>query len=312
MNKDEHTTPVGLLQPLPIPSKKWESISMDFIMGLPRAQGKDCIYVVVDRLTKFAHFFAITSSFTAAQVVEVFFREVFRLHGVPKNIVSDRDIKFLSTFWQEVFRMCGTVLTPSTSYHLQTDGQTKIVNKWLEGYLCNYVSEQQKVWVRWLHLGEYCYNSSYHMSIRMSPFMAQYGYEAPNFVDLVFGDSSAPQAKDMVRQCQDVLKALIAQNQQKFYVDHQQVERTFEVGDMVYLRVQPFRQSSLKKSGAKKLKLRFYGPFKVVRRVGAVAYELELSASSKVHNVFHVSCLKKALGHNDVVSSVLPPLDEEG
>lgn len=98
-NKDEHTLPAGLLQPLPIPGQKRESISMDFITGLPQAQGKNNIYVVVDKLTKFAHFFIITSSFTIAQVAEVFFREVFILHGLPKNIVSDRDTKFLSAFW---------------------------------------------------------------------------------------------------------------------------------------------------------------------------------------------------------------------
>lgn len=139
------------------------SKSMDFITRLTRAQGKDCIYVVVDRLIKFAHFFAITSSFTTTQVANVFFHEVLRLHGLPKNIVGDRDSKFLSNFWQEVFRLCGTMLTPSTSYYPQTNGQTEIVNKWLEGYLKNYFSEQQRAWVRWLLLGEYCYNSSYHV-----------------------------------------------------------------------------------------------------------------------------------------------------
>ncbi|XP_057831009.1 uncharacterized protein LOC131041810 [Cryptomeria japonica] len=121
----------------------------------------------------------------------------------------------------------------------------------------------------------------------------------------------------MVQQCQDILRALknnlqIAQNQQKLYVDQQRIERTFEIGDMVYLRLQPFRQSTLKKSGAEKLKPRFYGSFKVIRRVGVVVYESKLPTSSKVHNVFHVSRLKKALGHNVVVSSDLPPLDEEG
>lgn len=165
---------------------------MDFITRLPRVNGKDCIYIVVDRLTKFAHFYAITSSFTTAQVADVFFHEVFTLHGLPQNIVSDRDNKFLSTFWQEIFRLCGIVLTLSMSYHPQTDGQTEIVNKWLEGYLRNYVLEQHKAWVRWLHMGEYCYNSTYHMSFKMSPFMALYGYEAPNFADLVFGDSRVP------------------------------------------------------------------------------------------------------------------------
>jgi hypothetical protein len=113
---------------------------MDFIIGLPRAQGKDCIFIVVDRLTKFSHFFAISMYYNTSQVAELFFKEVFRMHSVPKNIISDRDSKFMSIFLQELFRLVGTELTPSTSYHPQTDGQTEIVNKWIEGYLRNYVA----------------------------------------------------------------------------------------------------------------------------------------------------------------------------
>lgn len=116
-SKEEYAKLAGLLQPLPIPQQKWEHISMDFITGLPKAQGKDYIMVVVDRLTKFAHFFAITTSYTAIQIAELFFQEVFRLHGTPLRIVSDRDSKFMSVFWQELFRLNGTTLTPSTSYH---------------------------------------------------------------------------------------------------------------------------------------------------------------------------------------------------
>jgi hypothetical protein len=132
-NKDEHTHPTRLLQPLPISEHKWESISMGLITGLPKMQGKDCIFVVVDRLTKFAHFFAIATDFSATQVAELFFREIFRLHGLPKTIVSDRDSRFMSTFWQELFRLVGMALTPTTNYHPQTDGQTEIINKWVEG-----------------------------------------------------------------------------------------------------------------------------------------------------------------------------------
>jgi hypothetical protein len=128
-NKYEHTHPTGLLQPLLILEPKWESISMDFITGLPNAQGKDCIFVVVDHLTKFAHFFAISMNYSASQVADLFFREVFRLHGLPKMILSDRDSRFMSTFWQELFQIVGTKLTPNICYHPQTDGQTKIVHK---------------------------------------------------------------------------------------------------------------------------------------------------------------------------------------
>lgn len=98
---------------------------------------------MVDRLIKYAHFYTISSEFKAPQVAEVFLKEIFRLHGLHKKIVSDRDSRFLCLFWQELFRLTGTKLTPSTSYHPQTDGQTKIVNKWIEGYLRNYVTGQQ-------------------------------------------------------------------------------------------------------------------------------------------------------------------------
>jgi hypothetical protein len=98
-NKSEQTHPAGLLQPLPIPEQKWESISMDFITGLPQVQGRDCIFVVVNRLTKFAHLFSIPTDYKAIQVAKLFFREVFWLHGLPRQIVSDRDGCFINAFW---------------------------------------------------------------------------------------------------------------------------------------------------------------------------------------------------------------------
>jgi hypothetical protein len=113
-NKDGHTHPTGLLQPLPIPEHKWESISMDFIMGFPKVQGKDFIFVVVERLTKFAHFFAISTDYSGSQVAYFFSREIFRLYGLPKTIVSDKDNRFMSTFWHQsiqwIFEKGGTPL----------------------------------------------------------------------------------------------------------------------------------------------------------------------------------------------------------
>ena len=141
-NKGEMCYPTGLLQPLPIPEGKWESISMDFIIRLPMVQGKDCIFVIIDQLTKYTHFFAIFAQYTAAQVAEMFFREIFMLHGLPKTIVNGRDNHFMGGFLQELFRLVGIELTSSTNYHPQTDGHTEIVNKWMEGYLRNYVSGQ--------------------------------------------------------------------------------------------------------------------------------------------------------------------------
>ncbi|KAH9313807.1 hypothetical protein KI387_022434 [Taxus chinensis] len=151
----------------------------------------------------------------------------------------------------------------------------------------------------------------------MTPFRALYGYDARSFVDMAFGDSRASKARECLQDSQDILKTLKdnmqqAQNQQKVYVDRHMSERSFEVGDMVFLRLQPYRQSTLKKSGAEKLNPRFYGQYRMVRRVGQVAYELELPSESKIHNVFHVSCLKKALGQHVTSSVELPPLDDEG
>jgi hypothetical protein len=127
---------------------------MDFITGLPKAHDNDCIFVVVDCLTKFAHFFSISMDFSASQVTYLFFREVFRLHGLPKMIVSDKDSIFMSIFWKDLFQLVGIELTPNTSYHPQTHGQTEIVNKWVEGYLRKYVIGKHKAWVKWLYLGQ--------------------------------------------------------------------------------------------------------------------------------------------------------------
>jgi hypothetical protein len=151
-NKVEHTLPTGFLQLLPIPEQKWESISMDFIRGLPQVQGKDCIYVVVDMLTKFSHLFPISSKYFATQVAKLFFREVFQLHGLPKTIVSDRDNRFMGGFWHVLFRLVGKIT--STKYHPKTDGKNEIVHTWLKGYLRNYVLRQHKAWIKWFHLGE--------------------------------------------------------------------------------------------------------------------------------------------------------------
>ena len=191
----EHSHPVGLLQPLPIPDRKWESVSMEFIMGLPKSQRKDNIFAVFDRLTKYAHFFTVLSIISASEVAALFFKDIFKLHGLPKVIISDRDSKFTSAFWQTLFGLVETNLNMSTSYHPQTYGKTERVNQWIEGYLRNYVTRQQGDWETWIHLGELFYNTIFHISTRMTPFMALYGNEAPNFVGLIFGDCRAQKMK---------------------------------------------------------------------------------------------------------------------
>ena len=143
---------------------------MESITGFPKVFGKDCIFVVVNRLTKFDHFFAVNTTFTTSNVAKLFFKEVLRLHGLPKSIVSDIDSRFFSAFWQELFKMAGKHLKPSTRYHPKNYYQTYRVNQWLEGYFRNYVSGKQKAWIKWLHLGEFCYHTTFHMPTGMPPF----------------------------------------------------------------------------------------------------------------------------------------------
>ena len=137
----------GLLQPLPIPNRTWTDISIDFIEGLPKSNGKSVILVVVDQLSKYAYFGSLAHPYKASIVAQSFMDIIFKLHGIPETIVRDRDPTFTSHFWQELFKLQGTHLNMSSAYHPQTDGQTEIVNKCLETYLCCFASAQPGHWV---------------------------------------------------------------------------------------------------------------------------------------------------------------------
>lgn len=143
INKSEHTAPAGLLQPLPIPAGAWVSIGMDFITGLPKSKGYDVIMVVVDRFTKYSHFVPLSHPFKASDVAQSFMDSVYKLHGLPNNIISDRDPIFTSRFWRELMAKLEIQLNMSTAYHPQTDGQTEKVNQCLENYLRSMVHDQQ-------------------------------------------------------------------------------------------------------------------------------------------------------------------------
>jgi transposase InsO family protein len=317
-NKVETIKTPGLLQPLSIPSQRWEEVSMDFITGLPKSEGKSVIMVIVDRLTKYAHFCALSHPFKASTVATAFMETVQKLHGSPKIIVSDRDPIFTGHFWTELFSCLGTQLAHSSSYHPQSDGQTEIVNKCLEGYLRCFVSDKQTQWFKWLPLAEWWYNTSFHTATKMTPFMALYGYHPPSITSSLKEKSKVQAVEDHIENQQQVLQILkdnltMAQNRMKQQADQHRSERSFEVGDWVFLRLQPYKQMSLKQAKKdNKLSPKYYGPYKVLQKIGTMAYKLELPASSRVHPVFHVSCLKKVIGDKIPVQTILPELDEEG
>ena len=169
--KAEHEHSAGLLQPNLIPSWKWDIVSMDFMVGLPMtARRHDAIMVTVDRLTKVAHFAPIRSSYTAASVASVFMRDIVRLHGIPRKIISDRDPVFTSAFWTSLQHDLGAQLNFSSAYHPKTDGQTERVNQVLEDMFRMYVMDRQTHWEDYLYLVEFSYNNGYHNFIGLAPF----------------------------------------------------------------------------------------------------------------------------------------------
>jgi len=174
--KDEHQKPTGQLQPLDVPMWKWDQIAMDFVVGLPKApSGQDALWVIIDRLTKSAHFLPIKVTDKLDKLAELYVREIVKLHGVPVSIVSDRDPWFTSRFWDRLQSAMGTKLNFSTAYHPQTDGQSERTIQTLEDMLRLCVLDFKGNWIRYLPLVEFAYNNSFQATIGMTPFKALYG-----------------------------------------------------------------------------------------------------------------------------------------
>ncbi|CAL1391412.1 unnamed protein product [Linum trigynum] len=315
--KAQTLTPAGLLQPLPIPTQVWEDISMDFVDGLPSSGGKSVILVVVDRLTKYAHFLALSHPYTARTVVDHFVTGIVRLHGPPRSIVSDRDRVFMSHFWQELHRQSGTTLLMSSSYHPQTDGQTEVVNRCVEQYLRCFTHQQPKRWLLSLPWAEYWYNTSFHSSAGMTPFQALYGRQPPAIPSYRPGATAVHEADQTLLDRNALLNELktnlsVAQHRMKQNADLRRREVQFAIGDWVYLKLQPYRQHTVFRRASQKLAYRYYGPYLVTECIVPVAYRLGLPPGSRVHPVFHVSLLRPCPTPPAAATSEIPPIADDG
>ncbi|GKD62652.1 putative reverse transcriptase domain-containing protein [Tanacetum coccineum] len=310
--KAEHKKPSGLLVQLDIPEWKWEKIIMDFVTKLPKtAHSYDTIWVIVDRLTKSSHFPPMRETDPMDKLKKLYMKEVVNQHGVPVFIISDRDSKFTSLFWKALHKALGTRLDMSTAYHPQTNGQSKRTIQTLEDMLRACVLDFRKGWDRHLPLVEFSYNNSYHTSIKAAPFEALYGRKCRSPVcwaevgdAQLTGPAIIHETTEKIVQIKSRIQA--AHDRQKSYANVRRKPLEFQVGDRVMLKVSPWK--GVVRFGKRgKLNPRYVGPFKVIERVGTVAYKLELPQQlSRVHNTFHVSNLKKCLSDESLVI----PLEE--
>ena len=295
LTKARQVQPGGLLQPLPIPEDRWEAIAMDFITDLPCTKsGKDAILVFVDRLTRMVLFAPCTKDIDAVRTAKLLRDYVFCNHGLPRSIVSDRDPRFTSKVWTELMRLLGTRLDMSTAFHPQTDGLTERYNRVLEEYLRSYIGATYDDWDEWLALAQFAVNNSKQESLRATPFFLNFGRHPRTPVSLQC-DSDVPGAEEFaasmheaINKAKSALQA--AQQRQKATADGRRRHVDFAVGEEVAL---DSRNLTLRTTGPNKLLPKYVGPFRVLEKIGKVAYKLDLPDSMKCHPVFHVSLLHK-------------------
>ena len=304
-----HASNSGLYMPLPIPTQPWTDISMDFVLGLPRTQrGNDSIFVVVDRFSKMAHFIPCKKTTDAVQVSQLFFREIYRLHGLPLSIVSDRDSRFLSHFWRSLWKLLRTSLDMSSAYHPQSDGQTEVTNRSLGDMLRCLVGDNIKSWDTILCKAEFAHNHAVNRSTLFSPFRIIYGIVPRGPVDLgVAPDITRDhgQAIDFVAnlsflhvQVHDNLQTSSAKY--KIEADRHRRDVHFSVGDLVWAVLTKDRFPARTYN---KLKARKIGPLEILEKINANAYRVKLPPDVRSSDVFNVKHLFPYIAQDDIEDS---------
>ena len=243
----------GLYTPLPVPSCPWQDLSMDFVLGLPKTQRKhDSIFVVVDRFSKMAHFLPCNQSYDASKVAKLFLDKVVRIHGLPKTITSDRDVRFTSYFWKILWHLLGTKLNFSTAYHPQTDGHIEVINRSLGNLLRCLVGESLGNWDFLLPRAKFAYNNSVNRSTGKSPFEIAHGYNPRRPVDLIplpsharVFESIESFAKHVRKLHKEISKKIQLSNEEyKYKANSHKRTKEFNIGDLVMIKLRPKKFSS--------------------------------------------------------------------
>ena len=272
---------------------------MDFVTHFPRKlQGHDAVWVIVDRLAKSAHFLAVRMTFTWERLCRLYVREIVRLHGVLVSIVSDRDPRFTTHCWKSFQKVMGTRLTMSIAFHPQTDGQSERTIQVLEDMLRACFLDHKGSWEEHLSLVKFAYNNNYQVSIQMEPYEALYGRPCRSPICWTKVGESSITGPDLIRDTSKKVslirqRLLTAKSRKKSYANVRRRPLEFEVGDHVFLKVR-LKRGVVRFGKRGKLSPRFIRPFKILERVGTIAYWLALPPSMLgVHEVFHVSMLRR-------------------
>ena len=313
-NKVKRHKKYGLLHPLPILVKPWDEIAMDFITDLPLSNGFDQIWVIKDRLTKRSHFIACISTMKTIDFVYLFIEHVFKLHGLPTFITSDRDKLFVSNLWRTLTAELNISLRMSTRGHPETDGASEILNQHIEQYIRMYCTYEQNNWSKLLPLAEFAYNNSVNSAISTTPFVADLGLHPRSWVvhDPSLQKTSSKEIFNLQRNIDDRIELLreLMESAQKAYSTQANKSRMkgpdYKVGDYVMLN-----RKNIKTVRSKmKFDAKFMGPFKIIKKLSDVAFKLELPPTWKIYPVFHTWLLEPA-GSNPFPNQIENPPQPE-
>lgn len=308
ISKPSNQKPYGLLNPLSVPSYPWESIGMDFVGPLPESGNRDgqfdSITVVICLLTSMVHLIPSRTNYNASQLAELMFEHVYKLHGLPKNIISDRDVLFTSTFWGQLHRLIGTRLRLSSAYHPQSDGSTERANRTITQMLRQCVHPNQKDWVSKLPAIEFAVNSARSESTGYAPFFLNAGRMPRTMIWNSNSSTEFPSVREFALQKKLAIMSahdsiLSARVKQTRDANRKRRTASFRKGELVYLST---KNISFAKGLARKLLPKFIGPYRIIHDFTNSSFRLELPEHLKrrgVHDVFHASLLREHLPNDD-------------
>lgn len=324
--KPVNTARMGLHHAFDHPDTRWHVVSCDLIVDLPQSDGFDSVITFVDKCSKMTHFIPCNKNITAMQFADVFVSHIFRLHGMPDVIISDRDTKFTSAFWQQFTEAIGIRLNMSTAYYAQTDGQTERQHRSVEECLRHFVAFSQDKWSSYLPIIEFALNNLQNRTTGSSPFFLNYGQHPKVPGSVLFSRSSEapvienpdhvpllPTVQDRINKLYDVLDKAsdIAAKSMRAATDYVNKHRTdvnFTVGDEVLLSTRNFPDSIF---GSSKLRCQYIGPFRILQQIGQVAFKLELPPLlGRIHPVFHAHLLKRYNRDENLHPVQMPPVPE--